>query len=123
MKAQFVRGLEPKKSMKIGLSDEKTKKRELANICQEMMEELSLIIKKENIHARLTPAFSFDGPIEEWGTEVDIRFPKTSNYFWIRWENGIYTIGEFSRTDSIIFSDIKFDKLEDAVNKIKRWLK
>jgi len=118
MRAQFVRGIDPKNSMKLGHFDPKTKKVFLAGICQEMMSSLQNLIKEKNLDAKVTPGFSFDGPIEEWKTEADLRIKHSEETYFLMWDNEKYVAGVSGNR----FIRSEHNNLSDAINQIKKLL-
>jgi hypothetical protein len=118
MRAQFVRGVDPKNSMRLGHFDPKTKKNFLSDICQEIMAALQKLRDELNILFILTPGFYFEGPIEEWKTEVALKMDKSNATHFIVWDNGKYIAGVSG--DKLIRSEHK--DLSGALSQIKKLL-
>lgn len=118
MRAQFVRGVDPKNSIKLGHFDPKTKKNYLSEICQEIMYALQNLREELNILFVLTPHFFFEGPIEEWKTEVDLKMDRSNLTYFIVWDNGKYIVG---RSGHLLIQS-EHNNLSDAINQIKKIL-
>jgi len=118
MRAQFVRGIDPRKSMELGKFDPKTKKNYLSEICQEILHALQKLREELKILAVLTPSFYFEGPIEEWKTEVDLRIDQTQETYFIVWDKEKYIAGVSG--EKLIRSE--HNNLSDAINQIKKLL-
>lgn len=118
MRAQFVRGIDPKKSMKLGKFDPKTRKNFLSEICQDILHAFQKLKEELNILGVLNPGFYFEGPIEEWKTEVDLRIDQTQETYFIVWDEEKYIAGVSG--EKLIRSE--HDNLSDAINQIKKLL-
>lgn len=118
MRAQFVRGVDPKKSMELGKFDPKTRKNFLSDICQEIMAAFHNLILEKNLDVKITPSFYFEGPVEEWKTEVDLKRDWKSGTYFIMWEDGRYVAGVSG--DSLIRSE--HEDLTSAINQIRKLL-
>jgi len=93
MRAQFVRGIDPKKSMELGEFNPKIRKQFLSDICQYIIVSFQNLMGEENIKGDLSPAFYFEGPTDEWKTEVDLRMKGDPRTFFIVWERNLYIAG------------------------------